>query len=115
MAAKSKKAASGKLDKRLDALVSDLEALQSDVRGLAQGAGVEAGSRISEALKAAEARVANAVRAAEDAATQAVGEAEDWAVDNMDSLRDTVREQPLTACLVAAGIGAVFGVLFLRR
>jgi ElaB/YqjD/DUF883 family membrane-anchored ribosome-binding protein len=124
MAAKRKKngtagtksaAVSGNLGSRLDALVADLEALQGDVRGLAQGAGAEAGERITEALRMAEDRVAGVVRAAEEAAAEAVDQAEVWATDNLENLREQVREQPVTAMVLALSAGALLGAIFLRR
>ena len=42
-------------------------------------------------------------------------EAQEWAEDNADELRDQVRAQPLTALLIAGGIGAFLGAVFLRR
>ncbi len=117
MAASRKRTGTGsnKLESRLDALVADLEALQADVRGLAQGVGAEANDRVTSAIKSAEVRVASAVKAAEEAAEQAVEQAEEWATENLDSLRENVREQPLAALAVSMGVGALLGVLFLRR
>jgi ElaB/YqjD/DUF883 family membrane-anchored ribosome-binding protein len=123
MAAK-KKAGSGATQARaagrattadLDDLVSDLEALRADVRSLAQGVGSEAGERISEALKSAEDRLASLVSAAEDVAADAVDQAEAWANENVDSLRESVREQPIAACLIALGAGALLGAILFRR
>jgi ElaB/YqjD/DUF883 family membrane-anchored ribosome-binding protein len=117
MATRRKKATTSTkpVENRLDALVADLEALQNDVRNLAQGVGDEANERVKSALRMAEERVASAVRVAEDAAEDAFDQAEVWAEENLDTLRDSVREQPVIACLVALGAGALFGALFLRR
>jgi ElaB/YqjD/DUF883 family membrane-anchored ribosome-binding protein len=117
MVAKRKKTAASTrpVGDRLDALVADLEALQSDVRNLAQGLGDEANERVTSALRMAEERVASAVRAAEDVAEDAIDQAEIWAEENIDTLRERVRSQPVAACLVAMGAGALFGALFLRR
>ncbi|HEY1630243.1 MAG TPA: hypothetical protein VGF56_02960 [Rhizomicrobium sp.] len=116
MAARAKTDTSDEdLKAQLDALVADLRTLQADVGKLAQGAKSEAGERVTEALKQAEIRLTAAVAQAQTAATQAYGQAEEWATDNIDSLRDTVREQPIVSVAVAAGIGALFGLLFLRR
>ncbi len=58
---------------------------------------------------------------AEDAASQAsktafeaAEDVEEWALENAESLRGTVREQPLTSLAIAAGVGA-FLALLLRR
>jgi ElaB/YqjD/DUF883 family membrane-anchored ribosome-binding protein len=103
------------VENRLDALVADLEALQNDVRNLAQGVGDEANERVKNALRMAEERVAAAVSMAEDVAEEALDQAEVWAEENLDTLRERVRDQPVAACLVALGAGALFGALFLRR
>ena len=52
-----------------------------------------------------------ALRATEGLTAQA----EDWTNENLGSLREIVREQPVAACLVSAGIGAILGLLLFRR
>ena len=42
-------------------------------------------------------------------------DAEEWAVENTETLRLQVREQPITALLIAGGVGAFLGAIFLRR
>lgn len=115
MATKRKSTSAQPVENRLDALVADLEALQNDVRNLAQGVGDEANERVKSALRMAEERVAAAVRMAEEVAEDAFDQAEVWAEENLDTLREQVREQPVVSCLVAMAVGAVFGALFLRR
>jgi ElaB/YqjD/DUF883 family membrane-anchored ribosome-binding protein len=56
-----------------------------------------------------------AAREAKVAASEFAGEAEEWAEENAESLRLQVREQPITSLLIAGGIGAFLGALFLRR
>jgi ElaB/YqjD/DUF883 family membrane-anchored ribosome-binding protein len=92
------------LEGRLEALRDDLEALQSDMKGLAGGVGDAAQARLNEML-----------RNTEDMADQITAQVEDWTNDNAEQLRETVREQPLVACAVAMGIGALLGVILLRR
>jgi ElaB/YqjD/DUF883 family membrane-anchored ribosome-binding protein len=92
------------LEARLDALREDLEALQTDMRGLAGGVGDAATARLNEML-----------RNTEDMADQITAQVEDWTNDNAESLREQVREQPLFACAVAMGIGALLGAILLRR
>jgi ElaB/YqjD/DUF883 family membrane-anchored ribosome-binding protein len=41
--------------------------------------------------------------------------AEDWAEQNAEELRAQVRAQPLTSLLIAGGVGAFLGAIFLRR
>jgi ElaB/YqjD/DUF883 family membrane-anchored ribosome-binding protein len=101
MAARKK---STTLEGRLEALRDDLEALQSDMKGLAGGVGDAATARLNEML-----------RNTEDMADQISSQVEEWTNDNAEQLRETVREQPLMACAVAMGIGALLGVILLRR
>ncbi len=88
------------MEARLAALRQDLEALQEDMRGLGEGVGEAAQERLREALRATEGLTA---------------QAEDWTNENLGSLREIVREQPVAACLVSAGIGAILGLLLFRR
>jgi len=48
-------------------------------------------------------------------ADQITSQVEDWTNDNAETLREQVREQPLFACAVAMGIGALLGAILLRR
>jgi len=88
------------IEARLDALKSDFQALQHDMRGLA-GSVSEAASDMTHAAN----------RATEDA-LESMG---DWTNDNIGSLRDTVRKQPLASIILSMGAGALVGALFLRR
>jgi ElaB/YqjD/DUF883 family membrane-anchored ribosome-binding protein len=81
---------------RLAALRSDFQALQDDMRGLAEGVG-DAASDVVHTTN----------RAAEDAL--------DWTNDNIGSLQDSVRRQPLAAVVLSMGAGALVGSLLLRR
>ncbi|BCW90808.1 hypothetical protein sos41_39830 [Alphaproteobacteria bacterium SO-S41] len=44
-----------------------------------------------------------------------VPQVEDWADSQIEQARDAVREQPLKMMAIAAGVGALFGLFFLRR
>jgi ElaB/YqjD/DUF883 family membrane-anchored ribosome-binding protein len=92
------------LEERLDALRADLESLQDDMKGLAGGVGDIASERVSEMLKTTE-----------DMADQITSQLEDWTTDHVDTLRDTVREQPVLAVALALSAGALLGAIFLRR
>ena len=92
------------LEDRLDALRSDLEALQGDMKGLAGAAGDVASERVTEML-----------RNTEDMADQITAQVEDWATDHVDTLRETVREQPVLALALAVSAGALLGAILLRR
>ena len=92
------------LEDRLAALRADLEALQDDVKGLAGAAGEVASERVTEML-----------RNTEGMADQLTAQVEDWATDHVDTLRETVREQPVLAVALAMSAGALLGAILLRR
>ena len=106
MASRRKKNGSGAgaLDARLGALRDDIEALQENMKGLVADAGGVANAGVHEA-----------VRATENAAQQVLDDVEDWANGNVSSLRDMVREQPFTSCILSMSAGALMGALFLLR
>ncbi len=83
------------LGARLDELQSDLSALRR-----------EAGKLVED--------VSGAAIGALDAAEAAYGDAGKWTAGNISSMRSSVRSQPLAACLVSLGAGAVLGALLLR-
>lgn len=81
-------------------LKADLERLREDFARLLDSAGKTAQSGASDAVGAAQAQ-----------ACEAAG----WAKGQCGSLREAIREQPLAACAIAAGIGALVGQILLRR
>jgi ElaB/YqjD/DUF883 family membrane-anchored ribosome-binding protein len=81
---------------QLDELQSELSNLRKDARHLTDGLSRTAGVAMDTA----------------EAAYQGVGK---WTAENVDNVSEWGHEQPLTACLVALGIGAVLGALFFRR
>jgi len=103
------------LDTRLAALRADIEALQSDLRGLAGEVGEVAVEKATEAasrvLRSAEEVADNAV----DQVSERFESAEAWTVDNLETMREQVRTQPLAAVLLSVSVGAVLGALLLRR
>ena len=44
-----------------------------------------------------------------------VPQATDWADSQVEQAREAVREQPIKMMAIAAGVGALFGLFFLRR
>jgi ElaB/YqjD/DUF883 family membrane-anchored ribosome-binding protein len=88
------------IEARLEALKSDFHALQDDLRGLADGVSGAASDAV---------HVTN--RAAGDALESVSG----WTNDNLGSLQDSVRRQPLAAVILSAGAGALVGALLSRR
>jgi hypothetical protein len=91
-----RKTATQRIAAQLDALQSDLTTLRRDAKEFANGIG-----------KVAE----SAVDAVEDT-YNGVGK---WTNGNLGSMRESVRSQPLMACLISLGAGAMIGALFLRR
>ncbi len=96
---------SGKeVQQRIDALRDDLENLQADMRGLFYDAGNEA-----------QARVNGLVIDAKQYAKGKASEVEEWGEENVETVRKSVRTQPLAACAISMSAGALIGALFLRR
>ncbi|HEX3666678.1 MAG TPA: hypothetical protein VHU23_15740 [Rhizomicrobium sp.] len=85
-----------KIAAQLEELQSQLTNLRKDARHLTDGISKTAGVAMDTA----------------EAAYQGVGK---WTSDNVDNVTEWGRDQPMTACLVSLGIGAVLGALFLRR
>lgn len=85
-----------KVAAQVEELQSQLSHLRKDARHLTDGLSKTAGAAMGTA----------------EAAYQGVGK---WTSDNVDNVCEWGHDQPLTACLVSLGIGAVLGALFLRR
>jgi ElaB/YqjD/DUF883 family membrane-anchored ribosome-binding protein len=120
--AKKKASPAGTIEARLDALRDDFATLQGDLKGLYGDVSEVASERASLAMRQAEEVADRAMLLAEEAAREAKikaleysEEAQEWAEDNADELRAHVRAQPLTALLIAGGVGAFLGAIFLRR
>jgi ElaB/YqjD/DUF883 family membrane-anchored ribosome-binding protein len=92
------------LQDRLDSLRDDLGALQKDLRGL-----------LSDAQGAANGHMHDAVRGAMRSVEDVADRLEEWGSDNLESMRDVVRSQPLAAVAISMSAGALLGALFLRR
>jgi ElaB/YqjD/DUF883 family membrane-anchored ribosome-binding protein len=125
------------VDQRIAALKDDIDSIQSDMKGLAGSAGKVAQENIEGARAFAEGLVSGARSRASDGVTAAkrytqkrlnktLQEAEDvvdrlsdevegWASENADSARETIRNQPLAACVLSMSAGALIGALLLRR
>jgi ElaB/YqjD/DUF883 family membrane-anchored ribosome-binding protein len=92
------------LQSKLDALKADLEALQGHVRGLAGEVGGVAAERMNSVI-------ADAMESVHEMTDKVEG----WSTDNLESLRDSVRNQPLAALVLSMGAGALLGAILLRR
>jgi hypothetical protein len=80
----------------MGAVRADLDALQKDVLGL-----------VSDVRGAAGREVRGAVDGA-------AGWVESWGQENLAGVREAVRSQPLRACALSIGAGAIIGALLLR-
>ena len=85
-----------RISAQLEELQSELSNLRKDARHLTDGLSRTAGVAMDTA----------------ESAYQGAGK---WTSDNLDNVCEWGRDQPLTACLIALGIGAVLGALFFRR
>ena len=88
------------VEQRFDALKSDFDALQKDLRGLA-----------TDVPNAARDSVNRLIRNGEEARD----DVEAWTNENIGSLRDSIRDQPLASCILSMSAGALLGALMLRR
>lgn len=105
----------GTIEARIEALRSELGALQQDMKGLAGDVGAAADERLTGALRAVEVLAAQALQLAQDAATDAVDNAEQWADDRLDTVRSAIRSRPLYALALSMGAGAIIGAACNRR
>ncbi|HEX2594492.1 MAG TPA: hypothetical protein VHL34_23520 [Rhizomicrobium sp.] len=125
------------VEKRIAALRDDIDSIQEDMKGLADGVGDVAGEqvngarsyvdgviadtqsyaqdRVSSAQKYAQARLNKVLSDAQDMVDRLSDETEVWASDNAETARETIRNQPLAACVLALSAGALIGALLLRR
>ncbi len=115
MATRTKEIGNGTIDRRLEALRNDFDTLQTDVKSLAGDAGVVASERISKAIRSAEDVAKRALHLAEDATSQAIDNVEHWADDNLNTVRGSIRDQPIYAIGISMGVGAVVGAMLSRR
>jgi len=100
---KRKNGRNGHVRVRLMSLRGDLDALQHDMRGLANDVG-----------DAASEQVQGAVNGAIGSASQAADRVSEWSNENLDGVRQAVRTQPLAACALSISAGAIIGALLLR-
>ncbi len=84
----------------LDTLRNELDQLRSELSRFLDNAGDTARSKVKEAAATAEGVAEEASKAAGRGCTV---------------LKDTVREQPLTAVAIAAGVGFIASLFLLRR
>ena len=111
---------------RIAALRGDIDAIQDDMKGLATSVGEVAveqadGARtyvngaVADAQSFAQAKLNKALKDTEKMVDRLSDEVEGWANENVEGARETIRNQPLAACVLAMGAGALIGALLLRR
>ncbi|MGY9105671.1 MAG: hypothetical protein ACKVG0_03905 [Alphaproteobacteria bacterium] len=89
---------------KLATLREELENLQGSMKGLAGDAGDAAAAKMNAAIN-------DAMASVQDTAERV----EDWGEDHLASVRESVREQPLAACVLAMGAGALVAAFLFRR
>ncbi|GAA0541295.1 ElaB/YqjD/DUF883 family membrane-anchored ribosome-binding protein [Rhizomicrobium palustre] len=101
---KNERAHLSTLRAEIETLGTDIKTLAGDVEGIAD-------ARVHDALHKAEDVARRAYRYAEDTATQASNDVEAWTDSNLKSARSSIRSQPIAALALAAGAGALTGVI----
>ncbi len=89
---------------RLNAIRSELDALQKNILGLLDDVKGTAGEQVQGAVKNASLSAKGAVDCANA-----------WGNESLDGMRETVRGRPLAVCALSIGAGALLGALLLRR
>jgi ElaB/YqjD/DUF883 family membrane-anchored ribosome-binding protein len=137
MTRKGKAKGAQHVGERIAALKDDIDAIQDDMKGLAgsavevaqenserarsfaagilSGARSRAGDGATAARRYTQKRLSKALQDAEDVVDRLSDEVEGWAGENADSARETIRNQPLAACVLSMSAGALIGALLLRR
>ncbi|MDR3527923.1 MAG: hypothetical protein P4L57_11645 [Rhizomicrobium sp.] len=100
-----------RLDSRLGTLRSELESLESDMKGFAGDVEDAADNRVHQALRKAEAIAHRAYRYAEESSAHVAQDVENWADGNLDDARKTIRAQPISALAISMGAGALVGAV----
>jgi uncharacterized protein YjbJ (UPF0337 family) len=81
---------------------------ENELKGAARELGGKAQEGLGEILGTPEDQIAGKIK-------QVAGQAQRAYGDTADEVSDYVRNQPLTALLMAAGVGFLLGVLLVRR
>ena len=100
MAQKRKRRNGNGAQASLESLQEDLLLLQADMSKIIAGLGGAASKGVTQAMHAAEG-VAEQV--------ETIGQ------DGVDTVRSTIRSQPLVACAISVGAGALIGALLTRH
>lgn len=103
------------IDARIAALRSELNALQSDMKGLAGDVGAAADERLTSAIRDVESVASQAIQLAQDAAADTIEDVGHWGGSALNTARGTIRKQPFYALALAMGVGAAIGTACSRR
>ncbi|MEP9354076.1 hypothetical protein ABLE93_10830 [Xanthobacter sp. KR7-65] len=57
----------------------------------------------------------HSMKGAKGDAESAASDMTEWAEGQVVTLRESIREQPIKACAIAAGVGVILGQILLRR
>src|SRR5512142_192086 len=112
MAERTNQNGTKKMNERLGALRSEMEAMEADMKGLAGDAEGAADDRIHVAIRKADDLAHRAYRLAEESTTDAANDVEAWASGNLDDARKSIRHQPISALALSLGAGALIGAIF---
>ena len=104
MASKRKHKNGTGVEASLESLQQDLSALQANMRKVISGLGDAASNGASDAMKTVSAT-------AEDVVEQV----ETFGQEGVDTVRGSIRSQPLVACALSVGAGALIGALLARQ
>jgi ElaB/YqjD/DUF883 family membrane-anchored ribosome-binding protein len=112
MVERKRKNGTEKMDARLGALRSELETLETDMKGLVSEAEGISDNRVHLAIRKAEDVAHRAYRLAEESTAHFAGDVEAWANGNVDLARKSIRAQPFSALALSIGAGALIGAIF---
>ena len=83
-----------------------IDRVRDNVKDFASSAGETAAETLGSAADFSADRLKSAARA--------VPQAQEWVGDGLDRARETIREKPIKTMAIAAGVGAVLGLIFFR-
>lgn len=104
MARKRKGKNGNGVEASLEALQHDLSALQLNMSKVIAGLGDAASNGVSSAM-----------RTASTTAEDMVEQVEAYGQEGVDTVRTSIRSQPLVACAISVGAGALIGALLARQ
>jgi ElaB/YqjD/DUF883 family membrane-anchored ribosome-binding protein len=104
MARKRRRKNGNGVETSLESLQEDLSALQADMSKVMAGLSSAASHGVSDAFRTASTRAEDVIEGVE-----ALGQ------EGVNSVRSSIRSQPLVACAISVGAGALIGALLARQ